>query len=280
MASRAASSRAASKKFTPEPEEDNVFFDIKLFCTKTNLTSHEVISFPDLPKTVLNIKERVEEDCNISVCIQSLSYEHHPLRSKSTLEQARIRSGDKFLVEYPSQTDTLEINKIILWFEAIKKYLHIEDPSINNPISYNFEELVMLGIQEEFIEKMAFTYLRPWLNARNYSNKLHFVYCGGLNEMMEVYAAIHTHQWKASVLEVKFVEQGILRVLWSLSETFQLRREILRRKNGLNLCIKSLLRTKLEAGKPIEDTTRVALHQANSWILVQNIGAALGLLCK
>lgn len=265
---------------TAESEEDTVFFNIKLFCTDTKDTSSDVISFPDLPKKILHIKERVEEVCNISVCVQSLIYEHHYLSNNTTLEQARIRSGDKFLVEYLSQTDTLEINKVVLWFEALKKYIHIEDPSIYNPISVNFEELVMLGIRQEFIEKMAFRFLRPWLNTRNYANKLHYVYCGGLDEMMEVYAAIHSHQWKANVLEVKFVEQGILRILWSLVETFQLRREILRRRGGLNLCIKSFLRLKVEAGKPIAETTRVALHQANSWILVQNIGAALGLLSK
>lgn len=272
-------SGAATEETTRGPEEDTVFFDIKLFCTETKVTSNEVIGFPDLPKKVLNIKERVEDQCNISVCMQSLSYENYSLSSNTTLEQARIRSGDKFLVKYPSQTDTLEVNKVVLWFEALKKYLHIEDPSIYNPVSYNFEELMIVGLREEFLERMACGYLRPWLNARSYANMRHFVYCGGLDEMMEAYAEIHTHQWKATVLEIKFVQLGILRILCSLSETFQLRREILQRKKGLDLCIKSLLRMKLEVGKPIEDTTRMASHQSNSWMLVQNIEAALELLC-
>ena len=271
---------AANKVAVAESEEDTIFFKVKLLCTDTKTTSNGVIGFPDLPKKILHIKEKVEDECSISVCVQNLTYERHTLSNSTTLDQARIRSGDKFLVEYLSETDTLEINKVVLWFEALKKYIRIEDPSIYNPISFNFEELVMLGIRQEFIEKMAFRFLRPWLNARNYANKLHYVYCGGLDEMMEVYAAIHAHQWKANVLEVKFVEQGILRILWSLVETFQLRREILRRKGGLNLCVKSFLRLKVEEGKPIADTTRVALHQANSWILVQNIAAALGLLSR
>lgn len=264
---------------TTLPEDNTVVFHVDLFCTETSLTSNRAISFPDCPKTVLSIKEKVEDKFSIPVCVQSLSYETNPLSDDATLEQSKIRAGDRFEVKYSSEGDCKGINEIVSWFGLVKMYLLAEDPSIAHPLSDSFEDVLMLGIEEELVEKLAFDYLFPWLDARKYANKLHFVHCGGLNVVMEVYEAILARHWKTCVLKLKYVEYGILRILWNLSETMELRRLILRHNNnGLSLCIKSLLRQKLQEGETIEDNT--GGHQAYSWVLVENIGAALGLLCK
>lgn len=265
---------------TAELMDSTVVFGIELFCTETNLAENQALSFSELPKTALRVKERVEDQFCIPVCVQSLSYETHHLSDDTTLEEARIRAGDKFLVKYSSKANCKEIDEVVAWFGMVKTYLLAENPSLDNPLSQDFEDTLMQGMREEFIENMAFKYLFPWLDAKKYANKLYFVYSGGLGVVMDIYAAVHCHPWDKCLLKLKYLEYGILRILWNLSETFELRRLILQHNNGLSLCIKSLLRQKVEEGKAIEDTTMMESHQTNSWVLVENIGAALGLLCK
>lgn len=260
-----------------------ISFKVELSCTKSHQTLHRVIAFPEEapPSTVADIKEKVEEEFSIPICVQDLRYETYGLSDGTLLETARIRSGDSFLITYSAEGDCQEIKRVVRWFALVRKYLIAEDPILRtNPMSYDFEDLITLGINEELIENLAFKYLFPWLDARKYANKLHFVQYGGLDVVMDVYAALHHHPWKECVLKLKYVEYGILRVLWNLSETFELRRLIMWHNDGLVLCIKSLLRQKLEEGKAIEDETDAESHRAISWVLVENIGAALGLLCK
>jgi hypothetical protein len=263
--------------YQPEVEENTVFFNIKLVSTQTKETEDIIIAFPQLPEKILHIKERVEEQFSVSVCLQTLLFENYPMSNNCTLEKAKIRSEDKFVIEYTSKTDLLDINHIILWFEAMQKYFQVQYPSVSSPVKYYFEQLVTLAKRDGVYDKMVLQFLRPWQNKRTYANKIHFVYVGGLDEMMDAYATINAQKWKFMILDIKFMEHGILRILWSLSETFQLRREILRRNNGLSLCMKSFLREQVEAGKPIVEPTKT-LHHAYSWIIVQNIGTALGLL--
>lgn len=261
-----------------------IFYNIELFCSEANTTQQKEMTFPEEspPTTVADIKARVEEDYSIPVCLQRLSYESHDhfLSDDTVLETERIRTGDTFHITYSSEGDCEEIKKVVSWFGLVRDFLVAEDPTLSNPPSYEFQDLLISGINEEFIENLAYKYLFPWLNARKFANKLHFVQCGGLDVVMDVYAALHHHPWNECVLKLKYVEYGILRILWNLSETFELRRLIMCHNNGLHLCIKSLLRQKLEEGKEIIDSTDLESHRAQSWVLVENIGAALGLLCK
>ena len=262
-------------------QTDGIFFKVELHCTKTNSKRHSTVTFPpdSPPSTVADVKLKVEEDFSIPMCVQSLSYEAYPLNDSTSLEEARIRSGDTFLVAYSAEGDCPEITKVVRWLELVREYLRAEDPCLEEPMSSDFEDLIKLGIRDELIENLAFKYLFPWLDSKKYANKLYFVQIGGLDVTMDIYSLLHRHPWDQCMLHLKYVEYGLLRVLWNLSETFQLRRLIMKH-GGLQLCMKSLLRQKLQERESIQDKTAVDFHQENSWILVETIGAALGLLCK
>ena len=262
-------------------EKNAITFNVELFCTETKATKYTTISFPEdeAPTTIANLKFKVEEKFNIPLCIQNLTYETHQLRDDTNLEITMIRSGDTFRIEYLAEGQCEEIMDVVTWFVKVRDFLLLEDPVLYR-ISTDFDDLLIVGINEEFIENLAFKYLFPWLDACKYANKLYFVQCGGLNVVMDIFVALHRRPWKECALKLKYVEYGILRILWNLSETFALRRQIIACNNGLQLCIKSLLREKVTEGKKIEDYTECQNHRDNSWVLVENIGAALGLLCK
>ena len=260
--------------------ENGAFFIVELFCTETNLARRVAISYPDparQPVALLDVKKKVQDEFGIPVCVQSLLYEGHGHGDETTLARAGVRSGDAFQVRYASEGDCKAIEYVTGWFATVWMHLASTTPSLTTPMQPALNEVLSLGIEEELIEKLAFEYLFPWLDARKYANKLHFVACGGLEVVMRVYAAIQRHPWERSHLKLKYMEYGILRVLWNLSETFELRRQILE-QGGLELCMVSLLRRRLEEGNEIVDEQ--PQHRAHSWVLVENIGAALGLLCK
>lgn len=250
-----------------------VFYNVELFCTKTAHTERGVLHFPasgeQRPTTILAIKKKVEDQFSIPVCVQKLSFETHPLSDDTLLEGERIRSEDTFLIEYSAKGNCKEISSTVAWFGKVREVLIAEDPTLT--LSADLEDLISQGFDDELMEILAFEYLYPWLDTEKYVNKLYFVYCGGLEVVMDIYAAIHRHPWNECAFELKCLEESILRVLWNLCETFDLRRLIISHNNGLDLCIKSLLRQKVEEGKAIE---------TDSWVLAENFRGALGFLCK
>ena len=260
--------------------DNRTVFYVELFCSSADTTRMEKIAFGRSerePIVVQDIMKKVEVNFSIPACVQNVAYEGHPLAKETLLKDARIRHGDSFRVEYSSEGDCDEILTVSKWFSKVRSHLKLEDPSISsNNMSPALDHLLLTGISEEIIENLAFKYLYPWLDARKYANKLFFVSCGGLSEMMEIYTQILTHPWNKCVIKVQCLEYSILRVLWNLSETFDLRRQMLSH-NCLELCMQSLLREKMSLKA---DMLANNSNDFSQTVLIENIGAALGFLCK
>lgn len=259
-------------------EANSVTLQLLLKCTDNLSLSVREISLPTLPSTTQELKAAIESTCNVPACVQDLSFESHPLTSNDDVKLARIRSGDTINVQYLAEGDCDEIVRVISWMGVILAILKQESPSITRGMSEGLNDLITYGIEFEFIENLAFDYFFPWLDAKKYANKLHFASNGGLEIMMELYSLLQRESWGLCLLKMKYLEYGILRVLWNLSETFALRRAIVR-LGGLEMCMRSLMRENVVKGEAIVD--RQSPRGANQdWILIENIGAALGTLCK
>ena len=255
-----------------------VVYDVILTCSKAELSRHEQVNFSSAPIVAGDIKRAVERQYGIPVCVQELVYDFQVLKDDMKVSFVGARAGDTFHITYHSEGDCQEIVDIISWLGLILSALKHDQLTVSTRISAQFDDLLTTGIQLGLIEDLAFKYFFPWLDDRKYVNKLHFVYNGGIDITMEVYAAILEQPWEECILKLKYMEYGILRVLWNLSETFPLRR-LITGHGGLKMCMQSLLRKQLEEGARIEDAESPD-HQNQSWILVETIGAALGTLCK
>ena len=111
--------------------------------------------------------------------------------------------GDTFHITYLSEGDCKEIIDIISWMGLVSAALGQENPTTSTGISPEFDDILTNGIRSELIEDLAFKYFFPWLDDRKYVNKLHFVYNGGIDIIMEVYAAILRHPWEECLLKLK-----------------------------------------------------------------------------
>ena len=253
-------------------------YEVILTCSRTGLSRHKQVRFSSTPIVAVDIKKAVEKQYGIPICVQELVYDLQVLRDDLRVSFVGARAGDTFQINYLSEGDCSEIVDIITWMGLILAAFRHEHPTVSTGISTGFDDLLTDGIRSELIEDLAFKYFFPWLDDRKYVNKLHFVYNGGIDITMAVYAAILEQPWEECILKLKYMEYGILRALWNLSETFPLRRQITRH-GGLKMCMQSLLRKQLVEGMRIEDAESPD-HQTQSWILVETIGAALGTLCK
>ena len=261
-----------------EGERNGVTLQLLLNRSHDQTKTVKEVSLPSLPCTTDELKSVIETECDIPACVQNLSFETHPLTGKDDVKLARVRSGDTINVQYLSEGDCKGIVQITSWMGLLLATLKQESPSITQGISENLNDLVTHGIEFELIENLAFDYFFPWLDAKKYANKLHFVSNGGLEIMMELYSLLQRESWGRCLLKMKYLEYGILRVLWNLSETFALRRAIIR-LGGLKMCMSSLLRDEIMKGEAIVD--RQSPRGANQdWILIETIAGALGTLCK
>ena len=261
-----------------EGERNGVTLQLLLNRSHDQTKTVKEISLPSLPCTTDELKSVIETECDIPACVQNLSFETHPLTGKYDIKLARVRSGDTINVQYLSEGDCKGIVQITSWMGLLLATLKQESPSITQGISENLNVLVTHGIEFELIESLAFDYFFPWLDAKKYANKLHFISNGGLEIMMELYSLLQRESWGRCLLKMKYLEYGILRVLWNLSETFALRRAIIR-LGGLKMCMSSLLRDDVMKGEAIVD--RQSPRGANQdWILIETIAGALGTLCK
>ena len=270
----------AFNKKLRDTSDQNMVFNLELHCTTTGTVHQKQIEFASPPNSVQHVKMKIENDYNIPVCTQTLSFESQVLSDDTNLESIRVRSGDTFCISYYADGNCAEILKVIGWFKMVLVALRNENPSISHGISFELERLLTMGIAEKHMENLAFEYFHPWLDSRVYVNKLHFIHNGGIEVIMGIYSLLFRHPWPNCHLKLKYMEYCILSVLCNLSETFALRR-LITKHNGLQLCMKSLLRKKLEEGQPIEERETPG-HQImyQDRILIENIGAALGALCK
>lgn len=255
-----------------------VTLNLLLKCKNSETDDVKELRLTNLPATTEELKRDIERCCNVPTCVQNLSFEAHPLIEKDDVQRARIRSGDTITVCYLAEGDCQEVLGIIGWMGVVLAVLRTENPTVSRGMSEQLNDLVTNAIEQEYIESLAFDYFFPWLDDKKYANKLHFINNGGLDIMMELYSLLQRETWGKCLLKMKYLEYGLLRVLWNLSETFALRRAIIR-LGGLDLCMQSLMRETIMKGEAIVD--KQSPKGANQdWVLIENIGAALGTLCK
>ncbi len=251
-------------------------YNIFLHCTTTKQSEQKVVSFDNTPLNILDVKRQIEKRFSIPVCVQVIAYNSCILKDDTILIALRIRDGDTFHVKYLEKGHCSEIVEIIDWMRLVLAGIQLENPSATVDMSWELNNLVTRGINNEMIQSLAFKYFFPWLDPVKYVNKLHFAYHGGVEILMELDGALLQEKWQERHMILQLVESLLLRVIWNLSETFPLRRAITKNK-GIERCIQSMLHYKLEEGSRFE---YVVSNHSFEGVLRDTIVGGLGVLCK
>lgn len=208
----------------------------------------KTLSFPSLPTTVAEVKARIEKECQIPEPLQSILFGSVTLEPRTELKSLRLRSDDTLTVRYHSTAECKELDEGIAWIQ----YLLETFQTLGVPLRYSiqqhddtiFEALESVREEDNFMTRLAFDYSLPWLEPRVSANKVYFIQKEGLEKLLELHSCLVSCQWHALPIELQLLQGQILMVIWNLAETFQLRREILKR-GGLEKCIQSLVQVRI-----------------------------------
>ena len=256
-----------------------ITLDLVLHCGQSEVEEHRTIEFqPHPPRTLVrDVKLEIERVHSIPYCVQTLLYDSHTLGDDSTLDTCYIRSGDNLHVRYPSEGDCEAILEITRWMGLLLAAFKQENPSLERRPSVRLERLLTLGEENKFMNNLAFDHFYPSGDENKYVNKLHFIYNGGLDILMELYALLFRQPWSKCHIKLKYLEYNILCVLWNLAASSAYER-LINQHGGLEMVMKSLFRKTLVKGEAIKDEN--CPTPTGNWILVQTICCALGVLGK
>ena len=236
-------------------------YSVVLHCTKTNLSEVNNIHFESPPVNTLDIKEQIEKQFSIPVCVQVLAFEGCTLKGSTSLSALRIREGDTFRVDYLAKGDCSELMDSISWLEQLLKAVASNS---------NLIDITKIRKLRSFFSP------RSDPSSRTYVNKIHFVFNGGFKMIMKIYEFLLQKQWKKMKENFKYLEHLIIRLLWSLAHTYPLCHHMVQH-NAIPMLTRSLLRIRLEEGKQIAGISSNGYHHSH---IIQTIICSIGVLIK
>ncbi len=254
-------------------------YNVFLRCSTTEKIEQGVVRFESTPGNILDVKKQIEKQFSIPVCVQVISYVGYTVKGNTLLTALRVRDGDTFSVKYLEKGDCVEVDKILDWMKLTVEALQQDNSYKNVEMSYRSKHLLFEGINCDFVKNLAFEYFYPWLDSVICTNKLHFVYHGGVKILMDLHTALNYVTWEARSVNSQLTEFYLLRAIWNLTETFPLRRAICKR-GGIEMCIQSMLRCKQEDDYTFRDLTRNDRAFDDGLLLRDTIVGGLGALCK
>ena len=267
------------------PRSDVVTFCIILH--SNNDVSARALSLSALPDTVAELQAHVETEFHVPRCCQTISLESVPLQGTDSLSSHRIRNGDTFHVRYKSEADVKDLREVLGSMQRMIRTIESEYHQ-NKYYSEGLFDAVALSrlcrIQPERVECLASNYFWPCSSDRAIANRLFFLDQQGLQLLYKLHSLVLTYQWQETPVSLQQLEQGILRVLWNITASFDVRTRILEYP-FLELCMKSAQRIRIEynervrAPKHLACITPTPLTEQN-YILGEVIYKACGTLCK
>ena len=193
---------------------------------------------PDV-ETVLGIKEYLEENYQVPVCMQTLYHGGATLRDDTTVASLRLRNGDKFVLAYYATAEIEETRIVISWLETL--VTSIKEGGAPE-VPYDCFEQDMLGAE------LFFPYEKPQKRA----NKDLFVASGGLTMLLQVYDYLTKCPWRDLPGELRLFELNVMSGLFPLARTFAYREAIVK-EGAIKMCQSSLLRVKIQYNQKITD---------------------------
>lgn len=233
-------------------ETPPVTFNLKLYCETDDTKTRSVkMVTPHTPETILDIKLCVEKEFSIPACCQEISFESQKLRECDSIEMLKIREGDTLTIKYQSEGTVEEVREIIDGMKDMKRFLRQSSirRRLENGCVYDAE--ISSNLDTLQVDSLATMYFHPSADPRSKANRLFFVSNNGLQIMHQLHQELLRYPWGKCVLEMKYLEHSILRVLWNVSAAFSIRLLLLERST-LKCVIKSLVRVEIPANAFIQ----------------------------
>ena len=216
--------------------------NLSLECSTNSSSSKrslKQISLPTQPRTIRELKNKIEEKYDIPSCLQTLQFGEKAcclvLHDGTPLESIRLRDGDTIKVCYCAQTNCADTANAIRYMQDLLRTKDVQASS-NTALCQTVELL---------LNRLAFERFSPWLSPPTMASKLHFAANGGLQLVVKLYEEVVNRTWPELTYNGKKLEETLLNLLWNFMETHTFRRQMIK-AGVLNMCFTSLLRGTVE----------------------------------
>ena len=260
-------------------QEQDVTFKLQLNCIARKSHDTKALRFNSFPSSIHTIKKAIEDHFSIPTCVQKISYQGITIRDDSFIDTFKhVRSGDTLTVDYRCEADVREIYEVVDWIKKVTRAL-IEEKNMpqGSPIMH---ALILEGSRNRYHEILP-TQIFDWLDAKAYVNKIHFMECGGLVAILDLYSCILEQEWKDMPPSYKFLESFCSLSLANFGETFYFRRVLLK-NHVLEMAMRSVTRIKMKIGGDfvVEETDSLKNEDYGSTVLKLVLDNALHIICK
>ncbi len=195
-------------------------------CTEKSIT------FESAPENGLQLKQAIENELQIPVCLQTISLKSASITDGQLLSGLYLRKDDVLTVEYTTEADTKDMNELL---RLLQSFI-IDDSSVNT--EDNSTDTFTI---EELLRKC----LQPPTSERTKANRLHFVSKNGIHTCLSIYKVLAPLPWQAMTIETLLLERLILMVLCDLSAANTARQLLMKQPKVVEHLRMSILKTNI-----------------------------------
>ena len=188
----------------------SLVLNLSFHCTLDDSTAkHDFVTSknPD-SVTVSEVKEHVEKEYQIPAHCQSLYFESTLLRDEDTLAKTSIREGDTIVVEYDTDADVNDVNKII---SILRMLLGVVQRHSNILAEFSAHRMQQLCATTEDLRKLinsTFYYYDEY--KRVDANRVLFLHKGGFDIVYDLYRLVLQTDYEESVLLIRLLENVVI----------------------------------------------------------------------
>ena len=262
-------------------DKPNIFsLNVTLFCSQEDTKREQELGLKRIPETIADLQDQIQEQFNIPVFDQKLTFGPSVLSGKEPLQSYSLRNGDNITVEYSSVSDVEEImgivsylQKTLAFFESVKSQL------FRFPITTELDAQLQRNIDVEILERFH-AMCSIAAHQKRIINSLLFIKSGGLGHLQRLHSLLLQLPFEEMTLSIQILEIGLNRLLWALTSSTETEAAVLKELKWENI-IQSLLRVKVvpnSAIKPPKNPHMMLRGHVQIEVIVELLTATLGCL--
>eukprot|EP00731_Ephydatia_muelleri_P001954 Em0001g1954a len=219
--------------------------NVTLSCTEDGSKRERELGLTWVPETIAELQDEVQDQFNIPVFDQKLTFGPTTLGSKESIQSYSLRSGDSITVEYTTEADVAVMLETVTFLQKTLTFLESVEPQLHLfPISPELQTLLQTEIDVTQLDAFRNAYHSAKSPKRQIADALLYIKAGGLNLLQRLHSAILRIPLKLMPLHVQLLEFGMCQMMWTLSSHTETEAAVLKELKLDNI-VQSLFRVTL-----------------------------------
>eukprot|EP00731_Ephydatia_muelleri_P002200 Em0001g2200a len=219
--------------------------NVTLSCKEDGSTRERELGLTWVPGTIADLQDEVQDQFNIPVFDQKLTFGPTTLSSKESIQSYSLRSGDSITVEYTTEANVAVMLETVTFLQKTLTFLESVEPQLHLfPISPELQASLQTEIDVTQLDAFRHAYHSANSPKRRIADALLCINAGGLNLLQRLHSAILRIPLKVMPLQVQLLEFEMCEMTWTLSAHTETEAAVLKELKLDNI-VQSLFRVTL-----------------------------------